>query len=65
MNQEASVKSGKKFAALNFEEVERISMEEQSKYERNPAEERVRGHYFSPGDLKFPQRVRFIFVYKV
>ena len=46
MNQEASVKIGNKFAALNCEEVERISMEEQSKYERNPAEEIVRGHYF-------------------
>ena len=34
MNQEASVKIGKKFAALDFEVVERISTEEQSKYER-------------------------------
>ena len=35
MNQEAMVKIGKKFASLSFEEVEKISTEEQGRYE-NP-----------------------------
>jgi len=35
MSQEAMVKIGKKFASLSFEEVEKISTEEQGRYE-NP-----------------------------
>jgi len=36
MNQEATVRVGKKFASVSFEEVEKISVEEQSRYE-NPS----------------------------